>query len=253
MFRNKIKPFDKIYTVTLICMDAERGRKMAEIIKKVNPEHCLVKDLFYDSNLGEKDCPKILVEAIKEKPDVELLILNNINPDFRRYRDNEEFPGWLDDYAKENYIVDLMYLEDKYKDDLPLLYKKMECEAEYSRACIEIYITNGEDDEHEFIHKYSKESIVTSDCEEEDSDEDMEEDSDSSDDDEREMKLVGCELAVGLMNVIEQPKTKEDGGTEEVCTYQIAYLKDLCFPSFKPDPNKNYFVNFPALSHKGDL
>ena len=80
----------------------------------------------------------------------------------------------------------------------------------------------------------------------------MEEDSDSSED-EREMKLVGCELAVGLMNVFEQPKTKEDGDSEDVCTYQIAYLKDLCLPSFKPDPNKNYFVNFPALSHKGDL
>ena len=46
------------------------------------------------------------------------------------------------------------------------------------------------------------------------------------------------------MNVIEEPKAKEDGGTEDVCTYQIAYLKDLCFPPFKPELNKNYFVNF---------
>ena len=72
-----------------------------------------------------------------------------------------------------------------------------------------------------------------------------EEDSDSSDEEESRMKLVGCKLAVGLMNVFEEPKTKEDGDSEDVCTYQIAYLKDLCFPPFKPELNKNYFVNFP--------
>ena len=192
------------------------------------------------------------MEAIKEKSDVELLILNNINPAFRQFLHNEAFPLIMDDYARMGYIVDLMYLEDKYKDDLPLMYKKMECEAEYARADIASYIILGDEDEHEFIHKYSNEwkkehGIPTSDCEEEeDSDEDMES-SDSDDSEDDEVTLHGCKFTAGLMNVIEEPKTKEDGDTEDVCTYQIVYLKNMCFPPFKPDPNKNYFVNFPAL------
>ena len=98
--------------------------------------------------------------------------------------------------------------------------------------------------------KEQQDAIPPSDCEE-DSDEDMESsDSDSEDD---EVTLHGCDIPVGLMNVIEEPKTKEDRGTEDVCTYQIVYLKNMCFPPFKPDPNKNYFVNFPALSHNGEL
>ena len=247
MYKKKDKTFDHITVVTLICMDAERGRDMAKIIKEAKPFHCLVKDLFYDSKLGEKDCPKILIEAMKEKPDVELLILNNINPNFRRYRDNEEFSGWMDDYAHMSYMVDLMYLEDKYKDEPEKLLRKMECEADYSRACIDIYLTNGEDDDAVFMHKYMKEwreqqdTIPPSDTEEEDEDMEEEEDSDSSDDEE-ELGFNLCTPAI--MTLFDQPATKEDGSTEEVCTYQIVYLKNMCFPPFKPDPNKNYFVNF---------
>ena len=241
------KAFDNVYVVALICMDPEKGRKMAEIIRKANPEHSLVKDLFYDENLMGRDCTRIISEAIKEKEDVQLLILNNINPDFRRYRDNEEFTGWLSDVAHECYIVDLMYLEDKYKDEPEKLLRKMECEADYSRACIDIYLTNGEDDDAVFMHKYMKEwreqqdAIPSSDSEEDD--EDME-DSGSEEEMQDEEELGFNLWTPAIMTLFDQPTAKEDGSTEEVCTYQIVYLKNMCFPPFKPDPNKNYFVNF---------
>ena len=88
----------------------------------------------------------------------------------------------------------------------------------------------------------SKETIPPSDCEE-DSDEDMEEEDSDSSDDEEELSFNLWTPAI--MTLFDQPATKEDGSTEEVYTYQIVYLKNMCFPPFKPDPNKNYFVNFP--------
>lgn len=241
MYKKKDKTFDHITVVTLICMDAERGRDMAKIIKEAKPFHCLVKDLFYDSKLGEKDCPKILIEAMKEKPDVELLILNNINPNFRRYRDNEEFSGWMDDYAHMSYMVDLMYLEDKYKHHIPNMLKKMECEADYARASIAMYLTNGEDDEHEFIHKYSKKEEEESSSEEEEEKEDENADEDTDEDEDMDDIIEKDEGDfINNLVVIDYDPVKN----EDVQTYHLTYLKHLTSPPLKPNPKHYYFLKF---------
>ena len=179
-------PMKGIHVVFLICMNKSNADKAAEILSHIEEGRTLVKDLYMDSSINEEIAKKILEVSKKEMPNIRVLVLKNTNPNFRRLRDNEEMYGHFSDLTGNAFDVDLMYLEDKYKDDPVLQEKKVLAEADYGRASVIMMRLCGRDDQWPFIEKYLEEEVVE---EEEDddvsveSDDEEEETEDDEDDD----------------------------------------------------------------------
>ena len=116
----------------------------------------------------------------------------------------------------------------------------MECEADYARASIAMYLTNGEDDEHEFIHKYSKKEEEESSSEEEEKeDENADEDTDEDEDMDDIIEKDEGDFINNLVVIDYDPVKNED-----VQTYHLTYLKHLTSPPLKPNPKHYYFLKF---------
>ena len=174
-------PMKGIHVVFLICMNKSNADKAAEILSHIEEGRTLVKDLYMDSTIHDEKAMKILEVSKMEMPNIKVLVLKNTNPNFRRLRDNEEMYGCFDDLTGNAFNVDLMYLEDKYKDDPVLQEKKVLAEADYGRASVIMMRLCGYDDQWPFIEKYLEENV-----EEEEDDVSVESDADDDDDDETE-------------------------------------------------------------------
>ena len=170
-------PMKGIHVVFLICMNKRNADKAAEILSHIEEGCTLVKDLYMDSTIHDEKARKILEVSKMEMPNIKVLVLKNTNPNFRRLRDNEEMYGCFDDLTGNAFNVDLMYLEDKYKDDPVLQEKKVLAEADYGRASVIMLRLCGHDDQWPFIERYLEENV-----EEEEDNDDVSVESDADDD-----------------------------------------------------------------------